>query len=274
MHKEDNEHTGTSIPRRISVVVSVHNEERTIENCLKSIVMQTLKPYEVIVVLDRCADNTPLIVAKFPYDLKIIEKNISHWKNSYTENLEIARNYVNGNFYAIIDGDVYLSSDYFEKTIKLLESQDTVLVSGRIVNCVWNPNFLSRVYESWEKILMISPSITHLLFGCALIIKTQFLNDIDGFRDVPSPDTYVHQKAYCRKFKLKFAKDTSAFHFDEKKSLGGIVNSQIEDGKRRRASDLSFIRTVFYAILRLRPFSVSGWLTAFCREEKETELRR
>jgi glycosyltransferase involved in cell wall biosynthesis len=231
--------------------------------------MQTLRPYEVIVVLDRCTDNTSVIVAKFPYYLKIIEKNISQWKNSYTENLEIARNCVNGNVYAIIDGDVYLSSDYFEKTTKLLESEETVLVTGRVVSRLWNPNFLSRVMESWEKILWISPSITHLFFGCALIVRTQFLDNINGFEDVPSPDTYIHQQAYLRKFKLKFVKDTTAFHFDDNKSLRGIINSQIEDGKRRRANGFSFMRTVLYAILRLRPFAVSGWLTAFCREEKK-----
>ena len=43
---------------KISVVVPVYNRENTIVQCLDSIVNQTYKPYEVIVVDDLSTDNT------------------------------------------------------------------------------------------------------------------------------------------------------------------------------------------------------------------------
>jgi cellulose synthase/poly-beta-1,6-N-acetylglucosamine synthase-like glycosyltransferase len=267
---DDEKNEMVTIPWRISVVVCAHNEERTIEACLKSIFMQTLKPYEVIVVLDRCTDNTRLIISSINQHIKIIEKNSSLWKNSYTENLELARKLINGNVYAIIDADVCLSSDYFQKTTDLFQSEEILLVSGKIVFCSENPNFISRFARSWQELFWASPSWANLVFGCALLVKTQFLNRIGGFEDVGSPDTYLYQQASRRKLKHVFVRDTIAFHLDEDLPLSEVIDRQIIMGQRRRESHLSFLRTVVFAFLRLKPFTISGWLSDSCMEEKRT----
>jgi hypothetical protein len=222
-----------------------------------------------MVILDRCTDRTPLIVASFQQAI-IIEKKVSHWKNSYTENLEIARKRVNGDVYAIIDADVYLSIDYLEKTVELLKPMETVLVSGRIVFCSNNPNFLNRIARLWEELFWISPSMTGLFYGCALLTETRFLTNIGGFSDVPAPDAFLQKQASHRALRHKFVRDTVAFHFDEDLPLREIINRQIEMGKRRRAVQISFIRTVLFAMLRLKPFTISGWLTAFCIEKEKS----
>jgi hypothetical protein len=221
------------------------------------------------VVLDRCTDTTPYVVNSFPYDLKVIEKKTSNWKNSYAENLELARNHIKGDVYAIIDADVYLSSDYFEKTAKMLKLAEIALVSGRIVFCPTNSNFLNQFARSWEKLLWASPSVTNLFYGCALLVQTQFLDSIDGFRDVPYPDTYLRYQAYGRKLKLRFEKKAIAFHFDDDLPLKAIINRQIENGKLRRVQHMSLMRTFLFALFRLKPFYISGWLTAFLNEKKE-----
>jgi hypothetical protein len=264
--KKDNQNKEFVIPRRISVVVCAHNEETTIETCLRSIFIQTLKPHEVLVVLDRCTDRTPSIVASFR-QLTIIEKKVSHWRNSYTENLEIARKRVNGDVYAIIDADVCLSFDYLEKTVELLKPVDTVLVSGRVVFRSSNPNFLNRIARLWEELFWVSPSVTGLFYGCALLTETRFLTDIGGFSDVPAPDAFLQKQARHRALKHKFAEETVAFHFDEDLPLRETINRQIEMGKRRRAVQISFVRTVLFAMLRLKPFTISGWLTDFFIEK-------
>lgn len=54
-----------------SVVVIAHNEEGWIERCLISLIAQTKKPDEIVVVLHNCTDKTKNIAEKYP--VKLIE---------------------------------------------------------------------------------------------------------------------------------------------------------------------------------------------------------
>lgn len=51
---------------KVSVVIPVFNEEKYIEKCLKSVLSQSEKAQEVIVVDNNCTDGTMQIVKKFP----------------------------------------------------------------------------------------------------------------------------------------------------------------------------------------------------------------
>ena len=60
--------------KKISVIIPTYNREKTIEYCLKSVIRQTLKPYEIIVVDDCSKDNTINIIKKMNIEnLKIIK---------------------------------------------------------------------------------------------------------------------------------------------------------------------------------------------------------
>jgi len=61
---------------KLSVIIPVYNEEKYIAKCLESIVNQTQKPDEVIVVNNNCTDNTITITKKYKKNLplKIIKE--------------------------------------------------------------------------------------------------------------------------------------------------------------------------------------------------------
>jgi len=50
---------------KISIVVPVYNGEKTLQECLKSIINQTYKNYEVLVVDNNCNDRTKEIINEF-----------------------------------------------------------------------------------------------------------------------------------------------------------------------------------------------------------------
>ncbi|MCX7955942.1 MAG: glycosyltransferase family 2 protein, partial [Patescibacteria group bacterium] len=60
----------------ISIIIPAYNEEKYIENALKSLVNQTEKPDEVIVVDNNCTDKTIKIAKKYQkkLPLKIIHE--------------------------------------------------------------------------------------------------------------------------------------------------------------------------------------------------------
>ncbi|MEK7597896.1 MAG: glycosyltransferase family 2 protein [Patescibacteria group bacterium] len=50
---------------KVSVVIPVYNEEKRIKNCLDSLMKQSEKPDEIIVVDNNCTDNTIKLVKKY-----------------------------------------------------------------------------------------------------------------------------------------------------------------------------------------------------------------
>jgi len=239
--------------KTVTVVVCAHNEQEYIEGCLKSVMEQTVKPLQVIVVLDQCTDDTPRIVSR--YAVVIIEKRIKNWENSYAENLEIARQKVIGEYYAIVDADVMLDRDYFEKTTAKFNDK-IIGVSGRMVTM--SPGSLGKLMRLWERTYYFSPFKTRLPAGCGLLVKKRFLDEIGGFEDLPAPDTYLHQKALERGLEFAIVKDTKVYH-RRKLTLRGIIHTQIDYGKRRRKLGIPFWKTLLHALFRMRPFVLYGW---------------
>ena len=100
---------------KVSVIVPVYNVEKYLEKCLDSLVNQTLKDIEIIVVNDGTKDNSQEIIDKYT---KKYPKKV---KGFIKENggLSSARNYglkyAKGEYIAFIDSDDYVELDMFEK---------------------------------------------------------------------------------------------------------------------------------------------------------------
>ena len=50
---------------KFSIIIPVYNVEKYLEKCLDSVVEQTYQNYEVIIVCDKCSDNSETIVDKY-----------------------------------------------------------------------------------------------------------------------------------------------------------------------------------------------------------------
>ena len=62
-----------------SIILTVHNEEWLIEKVLEGIILNTTEPYELIVVIDGCTDNSEKVIwetlSGTPVNRKIIYGN-------------------------------------------------------------------------------------------------------------------------------------------------------------------------------------------------------
>ena len=99
---------------KVSVIVPVYNVEKYLGKCLDSLVNQTLKDIEIIVVNDGSPDNSQEIIDRY-------QKKYKNVKSYIKENggLSDARNYglklANGEYIAFVDSDDYVSYDMYEK---------------------------------------------------------------------------------------------------------------------------------------------------------------
>lgn len=107
--------------RKISVIIPTYNNENDIERCIDSILSQTYKNFEIILVDDCSTDNTFQKI-KFLYseyhNIKLL-KNNKNRKAAYTRNRAIK--HATGNYIAIQDADDYSEVNRFEKQVEFLD---------------------------------------------------------------------------------------------------------------------------------------------------------
>ena len=114
----------------ISVIIPMYNTEKYIAECLESLLAQTFKDFEVIVVDDCSTDSSPAIVQsyipKFGGQLKL-----SHMKKN-SGNAALPRNkgvaFAQGEYVYIMDSDDTLSETALEELITLAKSYNADVV--------------------------------------------------------------------------------------------------------------------------------------------------
>lgn len=100
---------------KVSVIVPIYNVEKYIQKCLESLVNQTLKEIEIILVNDGSTDNSGKIAKKYAkkYKDKIIYLEKENGGLSDARNYGIP--YAQGEYIAFIDSDDYIERDAYEE---------------------------------------------------------------------------------------------------------------------------------------------------------------
>jgi len=93
----------------ISVIIPVYNTERYIRECLESVLNQTYKNLEIIVVDDGSTDRTATIVAEYP-QIKYLYQTNSGPSAALNKGIDAS----NGEFVSFIDADDYWTKDKLE----------------------------------------------------------------------------------------------------------------------------------------------------------------
>ena len=98
----------------ISVIIPVYNVEPYIRQCLDSVVHQTYKNLEIIIVDDGSPDNCGAICDEYAANDERIQ--VIHKENG---GLASARNtgieYASGEWIAFVDSDDWCKTDYYEQ---------------------------------------------------------------------------------------------------------------------------------------------------------------
>lgn len=107
---------------KISVIISVYNTEKYIEKCVDSILDQTYKEIEIILVNDGSKDKSREILKKYEKNSKV--KIIDNKKNmglSYSRNIALKES--TGKYIGYIDSDDFVDKDYYEKLMNSIKKE-------------------------------------------------------------------------------------------------------------------------------------------------------
>lgn len=112
---------------KVSVIIPVYNVEKYIEECLGSLVNQTLKDIEIIVINDGSPDNSQKIIDKYAKkDKRIVSIIQENSRIGKTRNNGLLR--ATGEYIAYVDSDDYVESEMLEKMYNKAKENDSDIV--------------------------------------------------------------------------------------------------------------------------------------------------
>ena len=126
----------------VSAIITTHNRKELLKRAIESVLSQTFKDMECIVVDDASTDGTRELCKSYPIQYIYIPKEESKGGN-YARNLGIKAS--SGNYCAFLDDDDYWFPEKIEKQVALIEEKQCELVyCGRKSEYIY-PN--STIYK-------------------------------------------------------------------------------------------------------------------------------
>lgn len=133
---------------KVSIVVPVYNIEKYLRRCINSIVSQTYKNLEIILIDDGSKDASGIICDE--YAKKDFRVKVFHIKNSGSAE---ARNYginqANGKYLMFVDSDDYLELNGVAELVKIAEKYQIDMLCGKYKTVDINGNDLKLPMRSF-----------------------------------------------------------------------------------------------------------------------------
>lgn len=166
---------------KVSVIIPTYNREDFIEETIQSVLDQTYKDFEIIVVDDGSTDNTKKKLEKFNSKIKLIEQKNSERAVSRNNGIKNAQ----GEYIAFLDSDDLWFKNKLEKQVEVLDkNKDYVLTYCQCLRI--NENGLNiKIAERqlkgysgyvYEKLLM-----RNFITSPTPLVKRECIEKIKGF---------------------------------------------------------------------------------------------
>ena len=144
----------------VSVVMATYNGEQFIKEAIASVLEQTLKDFEFIIVDDGSTDTTAQIINTFEDNrIQYLKKE----KNSgIADSLNLGISRAKGNYIARMDDDDVCMPNRFKEQLKILEKNSGIILCGTGVNLIDGKTKMNPEHSKDIKMQMLfSNAITH-----------------------------------------------------------------------------------------------------------------
>lgn len=175
---------------KVSVVVPYFNNSSEFEKCITSIITQSVKPHEIIIVDDNSSDSSQLKEILHRVENKNI---IKYFRNEKNENASFSRNFgikiSEGDFIALIDADDFWEYNHIEQSVsKLLQANATFVYSnitylkdGKLIK--GKVSDFKRIDNPCDIILLSPPQTSSFIFRREMAEFVQFDESLRRHQD-------------------------------------------------------------------------------------------
>lgn len=116
----------------LSIIIPVYNVEKYIRKCLLSVINQTFKEFEIIIVNDGTKDKSIDIIQDIIESdrrIKLINKSNGGLMSAWIEGVK----HSSGKYIGFVDSDDWIDSGYFEYLLERIKETDSDIIVGKYV---------------------------------------------------------------------------------------------------------------------------------------------
>jgi len=153
----------------VSVVICVRDVQSYIENCIRSLLKQTFKDFEIVFIDDGSVDKTSKIINGYN------DVRIRYYRNKVNLGISRSRNiglsHVRGKYVFFTDGDCVVTEDWIEQGIKYFKDTTVFGVEGRIdyVSENYKPSFSDHVTENKHACQFMTGSMAYRMSAITIV---------------------------------------------------------------------------------------------------------
>lgn len=224
----------------VSIIIPVYNIEKYVQKCIESVIEQTYKNIEILVIDDGSIDNSSTIckdMAKKDSRIKVY--------NKINGGLSDARNYgikkAKGEYLFFIDGDDYIANDCIEVLLKSLIKEKSDIATTQFIRFYEKDKPISveghyKTYDTSEalEMLMYQNNCTTSAWG--KIYKKELFNQIKYPKGKICEDLPTTYKLFAASKRITIGTHKKYFYLQRENS---IIRSKFNS---KRAEALSFAR--------------------------------
>ena len=279
---------------KVSVIVPVYNSEQELRDCLDSLVEQTEKDIEIIVIDDASTDNSPEIEAEYQknYPNVKVYRNERNLGQSETRNrgIELAE----GDYIAFLDSDDYVNPGMYEELYQAAvdNNMPELIVTGLsfVKGNEYRKKDLTFIgkqsttiihpMENPDQVFFESPSLCNKLFRKDTVKNYKFL-DVSAWEDIAfsysrfmEANTVISKPTANYFYRRDVSNGVSAKNFKENDKITDIfvVADELEEELKRNGKYPFFadqIRGLQIACCLQRVDEVNNWQD----EETKTNVK-
>ena len=191
---------------KVSVIIPVYNVEKYLQRCFDSVVNQTLKDIEIILVNDGSTDSSGEMcdrLAKTDNRVKVIHKENGGLSDARNVGIEAAK----GEFLSFIDSDDYVVPDMLEYLYTNAVSSGAQIATGtmRMVKNgqgKTNSDFVPAVFSPEQALENALYGPVSSLSVCNKIFKKDLFNDIKFLVGKTYEDAYIVPSLFLKTDKV------------------------------------------------------------------------
>jgi glycosyltransferase involved in cell wall biosynthesis len=202
----------------ISILLPVHNSEKYLSDCLKSLLSQTYKNIEIVAMDDKSSDESYKILNQFKKSDKRVRvyKNVKRYGISITLNRLLKKS--KGGYIAFMDTNDISSPNRLKKQYKFLIQNPGIVAVGS--QCTFINEHDKKIgkssFPSYHDLIAQNP-----LHGISMQFETVLINKLILPKDVLKFNTNSHPFIYSDIFMRllpfgKFANMEDFLHFHRK----------------------------------------------------------
>lgn len=200
----------------MSIIMPSWNTERFIAESIQSVIDQTYKKWELLIVDDCSTDNTDEIVASFQDD------RIRYFKNEKNSGAALTRNRAmreaQGEWIAFLDSDDLWAPKKLERQLKFMKKNNLVFSYHDYVKIDENSNPLN-IYVSGPRVVTKHKMYNYGYPGCLTFIYSAKAMGLIQIKDIKKNNDYAILLKLCKRANCVLLKENLAQYRIRKKSI-------------------------------------------------------